>query len=232
MGETNVASTSAEVTAALKPSYFVDSDSPAIFEYAERVCEGALSPREQAVRLYYAVRDGLWYDPYSFGRDRDRFRASNVAGLDRAFCVPKAILLAAAARNRGIPARLGYADVRNHLTSEKLRESMGTDLFVYHGYTELFLDGRWLKATPTFNRELCERFDVTPLEFDGASDALMQEFDGRGRRHMDYAHYHGVFNDFPYEDMVAAWYEAYPAMMAADDHSPKDEAFARTLSDD
>ena len=129
MGETNVASTSAEVTAALKPSYFVDSDSPAIFEYAERVCEGALSPREQAVRLYYAVRDGLWYDPYSFGRDRDRFRASNVAGLDRAFCVPKAILLAAAARNRGIPARLGYADVRNHLTSEKLRESMGTDLF-------------------------------------------------------------------------------------------------------
>jgi len=137
------------------------------------------------------------------------------------------------ARNRGIPTRLGYADVRNHLTSDKLREGMGTDLFVYHGYTELFLEGRWLKATPTFNRELCERFDVTALEFDGASDALMQEFDGRGRRHMEYVRYHGIFNDFPYEDMVAAWYEAYPEMMAAaGNDSSNDKTFARTSSDD
>ena len=30
---------------------------------------------------------------------------------------------------------------------------MGTDLFVYHGYAELFLDGKWVKATPAFNVE-------------------------------------------------------------------------------
>src|SRR5574341_322846 len=64
----------------------------------------------------------------------------------------------AVARVVGIPARVGYADVRNHLSTPKLRELVGGDLFVWHGYAELHLEGRWVKATPAFNLTLCERF--------------------------------------------------------------------------
>jgi len=141
--------------------------------------------------------------------DPGAFLASTIASMSAAFCVQKAILMTAACRAQGIPCRLGFADVRNHLASPKLLEQMGTDLFVFHGYCQLSLDGRWVKATPTFNRELCERFGVKPLEFDGTADALFHEFDQRGRRHMEYVRYHGVFADLPFERMVAAMHEAY-----------------------
>ena len=63
---------------------------------------------------------------------------------------------------------------------------MGTDLFVYHGYTDLCLDGKWVKATPAFNLALCTRFRVKPLEFDGRDDSIFHPFDEDDRRHMEY----------------------------------------------
>ncbi|MBI5506776.1 MAG: transglutaminase family protein [Deltaproteobacteria bacterium] len=193
----------------LAPGRFVDCDSEVVRAFAARVVAGADTPCEKAVRLYYAVRDGLRYDPYACVFDPAAFMASAISSMSGAFCVQKAILMTAACRAQAIPCRLGFADVRNHLASPKLLERMGTDLFVFHGYCELFLEGRWVKATPTFNRELCERFGVKPLEFDGTADALFHEFDQRGRRHMEYVRYHGVFADLPFERMVAAMHEAY-----------------------
>ena len=70
-----------------------------------------------------------------------------------------------------VPSKVGFADVRNHLCTPRLRALMGSDVFIYHGITELFLDGKWVKATPTFNIGLCERFGVIPLDFDGHADA-------------------------------------------------------------
>jgi len=193
----------------LAPGRFVDSDSSAVKEFAARAVADAATAREKAVRIYYAVRDGLRYDPYACVFDPDSFLASAIAAMPAGFCVQKAILMAAACRAQGIPCRLGFADVRNHLTSPKLLERMKTDLFVFHGFCEVFVDGHWLKATPTFNRELCDRFGVKPLEFDGTADALFHEFDQQGRRHMEYVRYHGVFADLPFETMVAAMHEAY-----------------------
>ena len=100
--------------------------------------------------------------------------------------MPKATLLAAACRAIGIPARVGFADVRNHLSTARMREVMQTDVFYWHGYAVLLLDGAWRKATPAFNRELCERFDLLPLEFDGRADSLYHPFDRQGHRHMEY----------------------------------------------
>jgi len=126
------------------------------------------------------------------------------------WCVSKAALLAGAARAAGIPARLGLADVRNHLTSRRLRERMGTDVFTYHGYVELFIDGKWVKATPAFDRKLCERAGVLALEFDGLTDSLFQPFDVDGRRHMEYLRDHGTFADVPVERILADWKVTYP----------------------
>ncbi len=198
-----------DLNAFLAPTRFVDSDTPEVRDYAARVTAGASDPRERAVALYYAVRDGIRYDPYSVQVDPDAYRASRIVQAPAAFCVPKAVLLAAAARAVGIPARLGFADVRNHLASEKLRARMGTDLFVFHGYTDLYLGGGWRKATPAFNRELCSRFGVPPLEFDGTADAMLHAFDGEGRRYMEYVRDRGTFVDLPLDEMLRVFRELY-----------------------
>ncbi|HYW93560.1 MAG TPA: transglutaminase family protein [Gammaproteobacteria bacterium] len=203
----------------LKPTRYLDCDEPAVRDYAARHAGGGV-PREQAVRLYYAVRDGIRYDPYSMRFEPDNFRASAVLRRERDFCIPKAVLLAALARARGIPARLGFADVRNHLATPRLLQAMGTDLFIYHGYTELHLEGKWVKATPAFNLGLCEKAGVKPLEFDGRSDSVFHQYDRSGRRHMEYVRDHGSYADLPYAEILAAMREAYPAMLGEGKAAP------------
>jgi transglutaminase-like putative cysteine protease len=189
---------------------FLDSGDADVRSFAQRKTAGATEDVARAVKLYYAVRDEILYDPYYMGEDPRFFRASDCLRARRGFCVPKAALLAAAARCAGIPARVGYADVRNHLSTKKLHDLMGTDLFLWHGFAELYLEGRWVKATPAFNLSLCERFGVHPLEFDGRHDSLFHEYDRGGRRHMEYVAQRGRFADVPYDTIVAEYKRAYP----------------------
>ncbi|MCP3936651.1 MAG: transglutaminase family protein [Actinomycetia bacterium] len=194
----------------LEPTWFIDSDSPEIETFASEAAGDTSDPTEIAIRLFHAVRDGYRYDPYNTNYEPEAFRASTIVNSDGNWCVPKSVLLTAAARNRGIPARLGYADVKNHLTSEKLAESMGTDVFFWHGYSELLLNGRWYKLSTAFNIELCERFGVKVLEFDGTDDALMHPFDEAGNRHMEYVNQRGSFDDLPLDDILETFREFYP----------------------
>lgn len=195
----------------LRPGLYVDSDHSAVVEFARAHADSSMTPRQIAVNLYYAVRDEFLYDPYHFDTRVEGLKASHVLEIGRGFCIPKAALLAAAARSLGLPARLGYADVRNHLTSKRLQEVMGSDLFIFHGYTELWIDGRWLKATPAFNRSLCEKAGIHPLEFDGSADSIFQEFDTSGRRHMEYIRDRGSYADLPREEILASWRDTYPS---------------------
>lgn len=197
------------------PTYYVDSDSREVRTFVTRALsdlpDGA-SRTDQAIRLFETVRDGTRYDPYTFALTADAYRASRIAGAQAAFCVPKAILLAACLRAAGIPAAVGFADVRNHLNTPKLRELMGTDLFIYHGYVQLWLDGRTYKVTPAFNMELCERFGVKPLVFDGKSDALFHEFNVNDQRHMEYVNDRGIYADAPIEEFLRAFKQTYPKL--------------------
>ena len=193
----------------LAPTSFIDSDSPVVCAFARSTISGATTNREKAVRLFYAVRDEIRYDPYSLSFAPEAFKASTVLATREGFCVPKAILLAAAARVVGVPSRLGFADVRNHLTSARLRALMGTDVFAFHGFTELYIEGAWVKTTPTFNRSLCERLKVAPLDFDGRQHALFHAFDAAGNRHMEYLRYHGHYADLPLEKLIDAFREHY-----------------------
>jgi transglutaminase-like putative cysteine protease len=198
----------------LSPTACVESDAPAVHDFVAHVTAGTGDARARAVRLFYAVRDEIRYDPYGVVLSEDGLRATSVLARGAGFCVAKAVLLAAGARAVGIPARLGFADVRNHLTTERLRAQMGTDVFAFHGFTELHLDGRWVKATPTFNRSLCDRFGVRPLEFDGTTDSLLHPFDTAGQRHMEYIRDRGTHVDVPIDEMRAVFAEYYPGMIA------------------
>ena len=196
----------------LEPTWFLDSDSPEVEAFAAEAVGDATDPTEMAVRLFHAVRDGLRYDPYGTDREPASYRASAISTADSSWCVPKSVLLTAAARNRGIPARLGFADVKNHLSSEKLRASMGTDLFVWHGYSELLLGDRWFKLSTAFNIELCERFGTKVLEFDGTDDALMHPFDEAGNKHMEYVTQRGSYDDLPLDEIFATFNEVYSSL--------------------
>lgn len=195
--------------ATLAPTALLDSDHPSVIAFAAQHARG-LDDRARAVALYYAVRDGFRYDPYRIDLSPQGMRASQVLAQGYGWCVPKAALLAAAARAAGIAARVGYADVRNHLSTARMRETMQTDVFIWHGYTELWLDGRWIKATPAFNVELCQRFGLLPLEWDGQEDSLYHAFDQQGRQHMEYIGERGSFDDLPLDRLVQDFLHTYP----------------------
>lgn len=201
---------SGDLTIYLQATAYLDSDHPDIRACAAQITTGASSVLEKAVRLYYAARDEVRYDPYAFGFSGETFRASHVLAEKKAFCVPKAILLAALCRAEGIPARLGFADVRNHLASDNLIKMMRTDVFAFHGYTDIYIDDKWVKATPAFNREMCEKFGVLPLEFNGRDDSVFHPFDKVGQQHMEYLKEYGHFADFPPEKLVEAYQQHYP----------------------
>ncbi|MGQ0700777.1 MAG: transglutaminase-like domain-containing protein [Panacagrimonas sp.] len=195
-----------------QPGRHVDSDHPGVVALARKATADIRTEREQAVALYYAVRDGFRYDPYVVKPNPSCFTASGVIESGRGFCISKAALLAAAARAVGIPARVGFADVKNHLTSPRLREMMGSDEFIYHGYAELWIDGRWVKSTPAFDRKLCEKAGVHPLEFDGRQDSLFHPLDRAGRVHMQYLRDHGSHTDVPVQEILEAWRRFYPSL--------------------
>lgn len=194
--------------ASLKPTALIDSDHPAVIAFAQAHAKGA-GTRERAVSLALAVRDTFRYDPYQLDLSVQGMRASSVIAQGFGWCVPKAALLAAVCRAAGIPARVGYADVRNHLSTERMRQTMKTDLFVWHGYTDIWIDGHWRKATPAFNLSLCERFGLLPLDFDGQSDSIYHPFDKAGNRHMEYVLQRGAFDDMPLAQIVADFERVY-----------------------
>jgi transglutaminase-like putative cysteine protease len=195
--------------ATLTATACIDTGHPVVQAFAAEHAQGA-DARTRAVALYRAVRDRLRYDPYRIDLSEHGMQASTALQQGTGWCVPKAVVLAAVARAAGIPARLGFADVRNHLSTQRLRETMKTDVFVWHGYTELWLDGAWRKATPAFNVELCEKFGLLPLEFDGVNDSLYHPFDKAGNQHMEYVNERGSFDDLPLQQIKASFAEIYP----------------------
>lgn len=194
----------------LQPTYFMDYQTPEVALFAETRCRQGDSDQQKAIKLYYAVRDEIRYDPYDFKNERANFKASSVLKKMSGYCVAKAVLLAALARSQRIPARLGFSDVKNHLSTIRLRALMKTDVFLYHGYVELLVNSQWVKATPAFNLTLCTHFNVKPLEFDALHDSLFHQFDTKGNRHMEYLKDHGHFADLPFDRIIEECTKAYP----------------------
>jgi transglutaminase-like putative cysteine protease len=195
----------------LQSTRFLDSDSDAVRRFAQQAAGSETSDIGRAVKLFYAVRDGIRYDPFAMRLEPGIYVASHVLAAKSAYCIPKAILLAAAARALGVPCAIGLSDVVNHLTTEKLKARMGgKTYFMHHGYAVMYLEGQWVKAAPAFNIELCTRFGVVPTEFDGRSDAIFQPYDAHQRRHMEYVKDHGIWTDFPLDKVAADFRAFYP----------------------
>jgi len=200
----------------LASTAYFDYHNSAVQDYADSiVSDDTLSDKEIAVRLYKAVRDDIRYNPYTFSDKAESFSASYVIETQESYCIPKAVLLGTLARYKGIPSRIGLADVKNHLSSQQLVDFLRSDVFVMHGYIELYLEGKWVKATPAFNARLCRIMGVEPLEFDGESDSVFHEFNGEGEKHMEYLAEHGTFEDLPLDFILDSIRKAYPHLSDA-----------------
>lgn len=215
----------------LTPTSIIDSDHKSVRDYAIKTIGRNTDPVDIATMLYLAVRDGIRYDPYSPFYLPEHYRASYVLKRGRSFCVPKASLLCALGRACGIPSRVGLADVRNHLTTKQLIDFMGSDLFVCHGFVELYLEGKWVKATPAFNSELCGRHHVPPLEFSGREDSLFQPYNLQNQKFMEYVAFRGVYPDVPVDQIVEAWKKEYGQDRVEGWIKMFEEAEGRSLSD-
>ncbi len=194
----------------LTPTAIIDSDHQQVAAYArEHTRDAGDDPISKAVALYYAVRDKIWYTPYYPFYLPEHYRASNVLQSGKGYCVSKASLLCALGRACDIPSRVGFADVKNHLATRQLLDYLGSDLFVYHGFVEFYLDNKWVKATPAFNASLCRRHQVVPLEFNGHEDSVFQAYNEDQQRFMEYINDHGVFDDIPVDAIVTSWRKTY-----------------------
>ena len=183
----------------LQETYYLDYNNPAFETYLKDFPTN-LSPKETAIALYFKVRDGFIYDPYRLDLRKESLKASVMLNKSRGWCVEKSTLLAALARRFDIPSRMGYAIVTNHIGVDKLTDILKKKEIVFHGYVELFLEDKWVKCTPAFDQKICMMANVEPLEWDGETDSLFQEFSG-GKQFMEYLHFYGDFADLPKELM-------------------------------
>jgi len=188
----------------LVPTPYIDSDMPSVREKSLSLVRGVTAQRDRAIRIFYAVRDGIRYTVYGNRSLPEHFRASRVLSAGEGYCVQKAILLVALARAASIPARLRFAAIKNHLMPADFLEKRGTNFFAYHGYTDLYLGDSWVKATPTFDIVCCRNAGLRPVDFDGKHDAMLPTLTMDGRRHIEYVEDRGVFDDVPFDDIMEA----------------------------
>lgn len=201
----------------LQPTFFVDSEHPDIKRFVKNTIGNELNKKKIAIKLYYAVRDGWRYNPYNIDLHHTAMKASHIFNRESksGYCIEKACLLNACLRAADIPSRFCFFDVKNHIGVEKLIKILNTDVLVFHACCEIFLDDKWVKATPAFNKELCDYLDVEPLEFDGENDSIFQQYDNKHALFMEYLRDYGTFHDVPHDMFVMLLHQNYPHFFKA-----------------
>jgi hypothetical protein len=199
------------MTESTDATFFLDFEDQLVSSFMPEVSH--LDEKEKAIALYNHVRDAFLYDPYHLDLRPNALRASAIILKKRAWCVEKAIVLAALGRKVGIPTQLGYAIVTNHLGAEKLVQYLGTNRIVFHGYVAFYLEGKWVKCTPAFDQRVCRLAGVEPLEWDGNSDSLFQANVG-AKQFMEYIHEYGSFDDVPIQLMTQEMKAHYPHLFS------------------
>ena len=197
----------------LKCTEIIDCDTEVIRQKAGEITEGLQTDREKAVALYYFVRDQIRHNAYAPLYDLERYKASVVLEAGNGICQQKSVLLAALARAVGIPSRIGFVDVHDHQLSESFKEMIGgINVFPFHGFAELFIDGRWVHASPAYDLATCRRKRFVPVDFDGVNDAKDSRYTEDGEPHIEHIEYHGPYEDFPWDE-IQSYYKGWAARL-------------------
>jgi len=195
-----------------KSTYYFNYEDPIIQDLIAEFKDDSLTEVEKAWALYLKIRDGWRYNAYDISFNTETLKASNIAQKDHGHCIDKSILYISGLRALSIPANLHLAKVKNHIAVDRLIAKLGTNELTPHGMVDVFLNGKWVKATPAFNKELCEKTGVEPLEFDGEHDSIFQSFNDAGAEFMEYLEDYGSFEDVPIEFIEKNMRENYPKL--------------------
>jgi len=199
-----------KMTSYIMPTEIIDSDHPHVRQRAEAIIANSKNTREKAINLFYFVRDEIKYNIYVQRSRAEHFLASRTLASGEGYCVQKAVLLAALSRAVGIPSAMGFARLRNHLMPEKLFRLLGSNILAFHGYTQLYLDDKWIKATPAFDLGLCRKNGIIAVEFDGFHDAMLHPRNKAGQLHIEYVRHLGdLYPDLPLETLKENLIRAY-----------------------
>lgn len=197
----------------------LDYNHERIQDLINRHVHADMTDKEKAIALYLAVRDGWRYTASVIFFRTEEWMASNIMKRPEGHCLDKAILLVSCLRGAGIPARMHLAKVKNHIAAEQLIERLGTDELTPHGMVDVYVDHKWLKISPAFNKELCDRLNVDPLDFDGEQDSIFQQFDRAGGQFMEYLEDYGHFEDVPLAFIYQNMREHYSVLEGKTDQS-------------
>ena len=195
----------------LQPTEFFDFDKTSVIQKVLEITKNCETEKEKAIALFYWGRDEIKYNMRLFiPKIKKNFIASNVIQERQGFCVSKSILLSTLARVVGIPARIHLVDLINHKISQKVIDFMRTNVMYVHGYSELYLNGKWVKLTPSFDKETAIRGGFLPMcEFDGENDAVFPPYGHDGERFGEYVGDRGIHADLPLDDIDKVFQEKY-----------------------
>jgi len=185
----------------LEPTFFIDCDNAAVTGKSADLTADLEGAKKRAVRLFYFVKDEIRYNIYAPRPTDSHFRASHVLAAKEGYCVQKAVLLVALARAARVPARLRFAEIRAHLTAPEIVKKRGSNIFPFHGLADLYINGRWVRTTPTYDRAYCEKMMVTPVPFNGEDDAMLPSHTDDGRPNVEYIRDRGFFYDLPIDEI-------------------------------
>ena len=195
----------------LQPSEFFDFDNSSVNKKAFEITKDFDNEKEKAIALFYWVRDEIKYNMRTYiPQVKENFKASVTLTRGNGFCVSKSILLSSFARAIGIPARIHLVDLINHKISQKIIDFMGHNVMYYHGYSEFFLNGKWVKLTPSFDQATAINGGFLPMcEFDGECDAVFPKYDDNGNQFGEYLMDRGVHANLPLDDIAKVFEEKY-----------------------
>ena len=196
----------------LQPNEFFNFNNSNVRKKALEITNGLKTDKEKAIALFYWVRDNIKYNMMSFyPKVKANFKANVTLRRRYGFCVSKSILLSSFARVVGIPARLHLVDLINHKVSQRVIDFMETNVMYYHGYSELYLNDRWVKLTPSFDPKTAIKGGFLPMvEFDGENDAVFPLHDINGEHFGEYVNDRGVHANLPLEEIDLLFEEIYP----------------------
>ncbi len=195
----------------IKSTFYFDCNSPQIKELISGI-GSSYSEKEKIEQLYLKVRDGWRYSPFVIGLTDNHYIASSIYKKTEAHCIDKAILYIAGLRALHIPARLRLAKVSNHIAAERLEEKLGTNELAPHGLVDVFHNRQWKKCSPAFNKELCTMYNVDVLDFDGTEDSILQEYNRKNKKFMEYLEDYGHFVDVPLDYIKSIFKNNYPKL--------------------
>ena len=195
----------------LQPSEFFDFNKKSVMNTAFEITNNLKSQKEKAIALFYWVRDEIKYNMALFiPKVKNYFIASKTIRRREGFCVSKSILLSTLARAVGIPARIHLVDLINHLISQKVIDFMGHNVMYFHAYSEFYLNNKWVKLTPSFDKGTAIRGGFLPMvEFDGENDAVFPPYDVNGNKFGEYVGDRGVHADLPLDEIEKLFQEKY-----------------------